>query len=119
MPIVNLDYDLEDVSSSNDPVPAGMYAARIKECELGESSTKKPMLTFIWEIVEGEHQGRQIWDNVVLSVTWKVKQYAELAGLESGAQLNTEDFVGIEATIETKLEEYNDQMRANIKKIIP
>ena len=118
MPIVNLDYDLEDVSASNDPVPVGTYAARIGECELTESSTKKPMLKVTWDIVDGEFAGRKLWDNVVLTVPWKVKQYAEIAGLESGTQLETEAFIGCEAVLTIVHEEWNGEPVAKIKKIV-
>jgi hypothetical protein len=118
--LIDLDYNLEDVSSSIEPVPAQTYVCRIDKAELTESSTKKPMLKFEWKIIDGEYAGRTLFDNVVTSVSWKVKQYAELAGIESGKKLNTEDFVGIEAvlTISVKQREDDPEKQSNrIEKI--
>jgi len=118
MPIINLEYDLNDVSSEFEPIPAGTYAARISDVELTESSTNKPMLKFKWEITEGEFAGRTIIDFVVLTVGWRVKQYAEVAGIESGTELVTEDFMNCDGVIEVTTEEYNGEMRNRIKKVM-
>ena len=99
MPLINLDYDLGDVKSDFEPLPEGQYMARLTECELVKSSTGKDMLKITWSVIEGEFEGRRLWDNVVLSVDWKVKQYADLAGIESGSSLDTDDFKGIEALL--------------------
>jgi len=118
--LIDLDYNLEDVSSSIEPVPAQTYVCRVDKAELTESSTKKPMLKFEWKIIDGEYAGRTLFDNVVTSVSWKVKQYAELAGIESGKKLNTEDFVGIEAvlTVSVKQREDDPEKQSNrIEKI--
>ncbi len=119
MPIVNLDFDLENVSTSNDPVPVGTYDARIAECELVTSSTGKPMLKVTWEITDGEFAGRKLFDNVVLTVDWRVKMYADVVGLESGSELVTEDFIGAEGIISVIHEEYNGEPRAKIKNVVP
>jgi hypothetical protein len=99
MAIVNLDFNLEDVSSTIEPVPEDNYVCEIEKAELTTASTGKPMLSFTWRITEGEYVGKKLYDNVVLSVDWKVKQYCELANIESGKQLNTDDFNGIEALL--------------------
>lgn len=99
MAIINLDYDLENVKSDFEPLPEGQYFCKLTNCDLVKSSTGKDMLKIRWTVLEGEFEGRQLFDNVVLSVDWKVKQYADLAGIESGTSLNTDDFVGIEALL--------------------
>lgn len=119
MAIIDLDYNLEEVSSSFEPVPAGNYEARIDSVELVTSQTNKPMLKVAWEITDGEFVGRKLFDNVVLTVPWKVKQYAEVAGIESGAELDTDDFVGAEGIVEVQVTEYNGEPRNAIKKVQP
>jgi len=57
------------------------------------------MLKFTWEIVDGEFAGRKLFDNVLLEVGWKVKQYAEAAGIPNGTELDTNDFQGAEAIL--------------------
>jgi len=108
MTIINLDYDLENVSDSFEPLPEGQYMCRLDKCELVNSSTGKPMLKMEWVIIDGEFEGRKLFDNVVLTVDWKVKQYATLAGIESGSTLDTKDFEGIEALLKVNQEERSD-----------
>ena len=108
MTLINLDYNLEDVSSSFEPLPESQYFARLDKCTLVKSSTGKDMLKIEWVIKEGEFEGRKIYDNVVLSVDWKVKQYAVLAGVEEGTSLDTSDFEGVEALLNVIQEERGD-----------
>lgn len=121
MPIVNLDYDLADVSSSNEAVPAGNYLCKIDEAELTESKNNNPMIKIQWEIVEGEFAGRKLFDNLVLiqKCAWKVKQYADIAGIEEGTQLDTQDFIGVEGIVEVEHEDYNGEPRAKVKNVSP
>lgn len=110
MPKISLDYDLENVSSTFEPLPPDNYHARLDEPpEFKESSTGKPMLVFQWIIADGEHEGRKLYDNVVTTVTWKVKQYCQLAGIESGSELDTNDFTGLEAILTVATEPRQDK----------
>lgn len=107
---ISLGYNLEEVSSTFEPLPGDNYLCRIEEQpELKKSSTNKDMLVFKWTVAEGEFEGRKIYDNVVLSVDWKVKQYCNLAGIDSGAELDTNEFVGLEAVLTLVKEPRNDK----------
>ena len=120
MTIINLNYDVADVNDSFEPLPHGTYAAKIAapdDCTLVKSSTNKDMLKIAWTIVDGEYEGRKLFDNVVLSVDWKVKQYANVIGLESGSELDTQDFVGAEALLTVEQREYQGEIRNQIKTI--
>lgn len=108
MTIIDLDYDLRDVKDSFEPLPEGQYMCRLDKCTLTQSSTGKPMLKMEWVVIDGEFEGRRLFDNVVLSVDWKVKQYAELAGITEGTAIDTNDFEGIEALLGVIQEERND-----------
>ena len=66
MPILNLDYDLENVSSEFEALPEGQYLAKITEAELTKSSTDKPMIKVTWEITDGEYEGRKLFDNNII-----------------------------------------------------
>ncbi len=123
MAILTLDYDIEDVKENSfEPLPAAQYFAQIvnpDDVELKESSTGKPMLKIVWTVQGDEFDGRKIFDNVVLSVDWKVKQYATIAGIESGSELDTDDFVGIEALLDVIQDTYNNKVNNKIKNILP
>lgn len=119
---VELDFSLENVSGSFEPLPVGQYMAKIENPDdfaLGESSNGKPMIRAVWTIVEGEYEGRKLFDNIVLSVQWKVKQYCEAAGVESGSKLNTDDFVGMEGLVKVTQQEYQGEIRNQVKTVSP
>jgi hypothetical protein len=101
---VDLDYDLKDVKSGFEALPTDQYEAKINPggVEFKKSQSGKNMLTFWWEITSGEYAGRRIPDNVLLETDWKVKQYCELVGIESGVQLDTKEFEGLEAILTVK-----------------
>ena len=122
MPLIDLDYNLEDVSSTFVVLPEASYLCRIYKVDLTETKeTKKPMLDFFWEVIDGEFAGHKIFpaDHVVLSVDWKVKQYCELAGIESGSRLNTEDFLGVEGVLGISVREYNGKEVNSIDTVEP
>lgn len=117
---INLDYNLEDVSNEFEPLPSGQYLAKIATGDdflLSESQSGKPMIKVAWTVTEGEYEGRKIFDNIVLSVGWKVKQYCEAAGIESGTSLDTEDFIGLEALVQVGQQEYQGSIRNQVKNI--
>jgi hypothetical protein len=97
---INLDYDLAEVKNEFEALPASTYEAKVVVCEYTTSkSTNKPMLKFTWEVLDGEFAGRKLFDNVLLETGWKVKQYAEAAGIPSGSELDTNDFMGAEGIL--------------------
>lgn len=117
MPLIDLDYNLEDVSSEFEALPVGDYLAKIETCELVKSSTDKPMLKVRWGVMEGEWEGRKLFDNVVLEVAWKVKQYAEAAGIESGSQIDSSHFIDTEAILAVGQKEYQGTLQNQIKTV--
>lgn len=119
MPILNLDYDLENVSSEFEALPEGQYLAKLVSAELTKSSTDKPMIKVTWEVTDGEYEGRKIFDNIVITpgAEFKMKQYAELVGIESGSQIDTQDFINAEGLISLIQKEYQGEIRNNIKKV--
>lgn len=117
---INLDYNLEDVSAEFEPLPTGQYLAKILNPEdfvLTESSTGKPMIKAVWSVTEGEYEGRKIYDNIVLTVPWKVKQYCDIAEVKSGQSLDTEDFIGLEGLIQVNQREYQGSIRNEVKTV--
>lgn len=121
---INLDFNLEDQQSEFQPMPAGQYMGKISnpdDVQLTESSNGNPMIKVQWTVTEGEYEGRKLFDNVPLTAKagFKVKQYAEVIGLEEGAELDTDDFVGAEALLKVTQREYQGEPRNNIDKVTP
>ena len=46
------------------PIPEGTYKAVIFESEMKQTKTGGEMLVLTWEIKEGPHTGRRIWDRL-------------------------------------------------------
>ena len=119
MAIIKLGKPLEDIPSGFEPIPDGQYPARIVDCAIDKTKKGDDMLVFTFEVTEGDFAGRKLWDRAVLTenALWKVKQYAELIGLESGDEIDTQDFIGIECLVEVATEEYNGEPRNQIKNV--
>lgn len=117
---ISLNYNLEEVSTEFEPLPSGQYLAKIvnpDDFTLTKSQNGNDMIKVAWTITEGEYEGRKVFDNIALHVPWKVKQYCEAAGIESGTNLDTDDFIGLEALIQVNQEEYQGQARNKVKNV--
>jgi len=120
MPLIDLDYDLKDVKSEFEPLPVGDYVAKIETCELVKSKTDKDMLKVRWTVAEPvEFEGRKLFDNVVLTVPWKTKQYAVAAGIESGSQINSADFIDTEGILSVTQRDYQGSIQNQINTVKP
>lgn len=119
MPIINLDYDLANVASEFEALPEGQYLSKIVSAELTKASTGKDMIKVTWEVVDGEYEGRKLFDNIVITpgAEFKMKQYAVLAGIESGAAIDTQDFIDAEGLVTIIQKEFEGEIRNNIKKV--
>jgi len=52
---------------SFDPIPAGDYVARISDSEMRETRDGTGQyLKLTWEVIEGQHKGRLVWENLNL-----------------------------------------------------
>jgi hypothetical protein len=52
--------------TSFDPIPAGRYQAVIIESEAKPTQNGGERLALKWQIIEGEHEGRYVFDNINL-----------------------------------------------------
>lgn len=57
-------FDLTDVKEDSgfEIIPKGTYSAIVDEMDFGESTSGNPMMTTKFKIVEGEYEGRVVWD---------------------------------------------------------
>lgn len=120
MTIINLQYDLADVRDGFEPLPDGSYVCKITSVSLSQSSSGNPMIKFVWEVLDGEHAGRKLFDNVPLHVDWRVKAYANLIGITSGSEVDLDLFNGVEGILTVYTEAGSDGKTYNrIKTISP
>lgn len=120
---------VDQMDLGDDLLPAGVYMAQAIEAELKETQSGGTMLTFTFEILDGEFQGRRVWErfNYVNAndmaqriARREMGRFAVAAGMPGFA--DTEDFlwkpVRIDVTIrKDKNGQYPDQN--SIKKFLP
>ena len=118
---ISLGYKLEEQTSTFEPLPAGSYYAKIVKAELGKSSKGNDMIKVQMEVTDGEFTGRKLFDNIMLmqESAFKMKQYAEVIGIESGEEIDTQDFMNRECIVLLGQREYNGQLQNDIKKVSP
>ena len=121
MAIVNLGYKLEDQTAGFTPLPAGNYACKIESAEVGTSQNGNNMIKLKLIVLDGEFAGRKLFDNIMLmqESAFKMKQYAEVIGIESGEEIDTQDFMNRECIVLLGQREYNGQLQNDIKKVSP
>ena len=51
--------EVKDKEGVYDRIPDGEYLANLADIVVGESKTGKPMVTFVFEITNGEYEGKQ------------------------------------------------------------
>src|SRR4051794_10388841 len=63
-----LSFDASGVAprSAFDIIPDGWYRAWITESEMKPTTKGGEYLQLVWEILDGEHKGRKVWDRLNL-----------------------------------------------------
>ena len=114
MPKVNM-HAVEDAQDFT-PIPDGEYLAQLVEVD--ENKTTRdgdPMWSVRWQVLEGEHAGRYVFDNLVFSAKAlkRVKLVFSRLGLDVAKDQEvdwTPDMIiGKQARITVVTEEYEDQ----------
>lgn len=92
-----------EIPDAGEPVPAGTYDATIVAAEPTTSKAGNPMIKIRWRIDGGEHDKRNIFDNLVFTTAalWRVRQVLEALGYASNfnGAVNPESLIGESATI--------------------
>lgn len=116
MPVV----DFTDVETTEfEPVPAGRYLTRVEECEEKEG-TEHPYLNFKHVIVDGEFEGRFIFDIASFSpkALWKLKGVLIASGyteedLAGELEINPEEFLEVEYELVVTIAPDNNGIKRN------
>jgi hypothetical protein len=58
-------YNPENTGGGYEPLPPGEYIAQAIEATIAPPKSGNGLgLTLVWKVLEGEHEGRQIWENI-------------------------------------------------------
>ena len=115
MKITNVNWD--DVATG-EVIPEGSYMARIDKVETRKSQQDKAYLGINFVIVEGDQEGRVVWQSISLEprALWKLRQLLEALGhdLVGMQEVDTDDLLGQEVGINVTHEEYEGQVRHRV-----
>lgn len=110
--MAELNLNLSGVSSQSDfsPLPPGDYlVVAVDSLVVMTKTSGQPMLKVTLEVVDGQHRGRTIWDNFVLSneiAQKRLKSMAEAGGHPHPDFIkSSEELHGLPVMVKLKIEE--------------
>lgn len=86
--------DVKDTGTDTDfeDVPHGVYEVALEKAELKASKSGKPMVSMWFKVVEGEHAGRLVFYNQVVSQAFQIQIVLKLMrAMETNVPLETVD----------------------------
>lgn len=96
---MSIKLDFSNVTGGNfDPIPAGDYVVEVEKVENRTAKSGNEMLSLTFNVMEGEYEGRKIFDLYVLTekALWKLKDLLVAVGVdtEGMVDLDVDDLVG-------------------------
>lgn len=91
-----------DSVSDFEPIPDGEYNVLLEEVELKESQGGTPNISFKYSVIDGEQEGKFIWDNHYLTlktIKFQTKKLAKIAFI-LGFELPVDTFNSYERIVE-------------------
>lgn len=117
---INFD-EISEFETSNgekdyDDIPAGKYEACLNNLVLKVSKTGKPMMSFTFEIIAGDYDGRKVFYSQLLDEPWKFgKANSLLLALYPDAEpLKYSSFDELETLLDKILTEVGDEWEYEI-----
>ena len=114
-----IDFSKVDDTKGFNPLPIGEYLCRVDDIEELFTQRNDEMWRLRFEVVEGKHAGRYIYDNLVFSAAAmkRVKLICSRLGLNTYGEIDlTPDLLqGRRCYVSVLIEEYTDN-NGNIKK---
>mgnify|MGYP001165762004 CR=1 FL=1 len=113
MPKIRMTVD--DYNNSNfTPVPEGEYVCYVYNVEPKTFRTGSEGFSITYNIGEGPHQGRKIFDNIVLTenARWKLAQFWKAMTNEQAPEIDTDElknFVGRKVIVRVGIDQSRNQ----------
>jgi hypothetical protein len=121
--MAKINMDFTNVSSAFDVLPEGAYDGEIVKAELKTNKAGDGQyINFEWEVTNPENDKKmKVWDIASLKpqALWKLKEVMEAFKMdtEGAMEIDLEDFVGQEATLNLAIDTYQGNERNVVKKI--
>ncbi|MBT9168105.1 MAG: hypothetical protein DDT19_01450 [Syntrophomonadaceae bacterium] len=118
--------DFTGVSSGFEKIEPGVYLARVKKIEQRMSQAQKPYLNWVFVIIGGDYDGRNVFymTSLAPNALWKLKDVLAKAfgysrrDLAGEFDLDTEALIGEEIAVVIGEEEYNGEMRDRVIDVV-
>ncbi|HEQ60203.1 MAG TPA: DUF669 domain-containing protein [Firmicutes bacterium] len=119
-----VDFSKVDDVQDFTPLPEGKYLCRLNGIEEATTQYGDDLWKLRFEVAEGEHAGRYIFDNMVFSqaAMKRVKLICSRLGLDVSGELDLTPklLIGRTALVETQIEEYEDsEGRKKKRNVVP
>lgn len=100
MPVIKVNTD--EIKDAFQVIPIGRYDAKLIDVEEGDSSRGNPMLTWYWEVVDGEYTGAELRSYTVLEGDGRARLKEHLAafGISGEVNMNTSKLIGKKVTLD-------------------
>lgn len=114
--------NLNDVGGGFEPIPVGDYTAYLYDAQAKTFNTGSQGYRLTFKIADGQYQGRQVFDNLVLVETakWKIAQFWKAMTNEMGeVEVDTDkipEFIGRKIGLKIGVENDNQGNPRNVVK---
>lgn len=122
--MINIDFSKIEDHEEFTPLPEGTYRCRLDNVEEASTKNGDEMWRLRFSVVEGDHTGRRIFDNMVFSdaAVKRAKLICSHLGVDvSGEVALTPDMIiGRECEISVQVEEYQDvEGKVKSRNVVP
>jgi hypothetical protein len=117
-------------TQSFDPLPPGDYVVSVESAKPGKSTAGNPKVSLQVKVIEGEQEGRMLFDDLVLTGkgAFKIRQALKAFGLldsdQDQVRLDSDDLVGCVGTVTVANEVWAEEdggdgeTRSRVKKYV-
>jgi hypothetical protein len=94
--MVKLNLNLDEIGTARAVVEPGRYRAKVIEIEEGDSQSGNPMLTWTWELLDGDFAGSELRSYTSLQehALFGLKSHLEAFGHSGEVDVDTDKLVG-------------------------
>lgn len=94
--MVKLSLNLDEIGTTYKTIEPGRYRAKVIDIEEGDSQSGNPMLTWTWEILDGDFAGSELRSYTSLQehALFGLKNHLEAFGLSGEVEADTDKLIG-------------------------
>ena len=123
--LMGIKLDFSNVSDGFDPIPGGVYPARVDVVEQGESKEGKPKVTFTFVLTGGEFKGRKLWlvHSLQAQALFALKKTLLGLGEEPGdlsglAEVNFSEYIGRTCKLAVIQDQYQGELTNKVRSVL-